>query len=61
MSSELYEERIQTQAEINNTISNLINEARDDQKKYLPYGPILMNVYNKETIDVNHSALLRSI
>lgn len=44
---ELYDERIQTQAETNQTISNLINEARADQKKYLPYGPILMNIYNQ--------------
>jgi len=43
----LYDERIQTQAETNTVISGLINEARNDNKKYLPYGPILMNIYNK--------------
>lgn len=44
---ELYDERIQTQAETNSAISGLIKEARKDPKKYLPYGPILMNIYNK--------------
>lgn len=56
----MYDERIQTQAETNKQISGLINEAKGDPKKFLPYGPILMNIYNKELIDVNHSALIRS-
>jgi hypothetical protein len=55
------EERLQTQAETNQLILGLIDEASKDPKKYLPYGPTLMNLYSKERIEINNSALLRTI
>ena len=57
----MYQERIETQTETNKAISGLILDARNDPKKYLPYGPILMNVYNKQLIDANTSALISTI
>jgi hypothetical protein len=38
-----------------------MNEARNDPKKFLPYGPPLMNIYSPERIEANRSALYKSI
>lgn len=44
---ELYSERLEQQDETNKQIAALIVQAKQDQNKYVPYGPILMNVYGQ--------------